>query len=71
MRKVVLLLGSMAAALLLIGGVALADHLANTVQCPTDQYCYGTELSDHIYGTEEFDYDIYALGGDDQVDALC
>jgi hypothetical protein len=31
MRKVVLLLGSMAAALLLIGGVALADHLANTV----------------------------------------
>ena len=47
-------------------GVALADHLVNTVYCPADEfgYCEGTEESDHIYGTDTRDY-IYALGGDD------
>jgi hypothetical protein len=35
MRRIVLLLASIAVALLLASGVALADHLANTVQCPT------------------------------------
>ena len=56
----------MAAALLLVSGVALADHLVNTVYCPADEfgYCEGTEESDHIYGTDTRDY-IYALGGDD------
>jgi hypothetical protein len=58
MRKIVLVLTTMAAALLLVSGVALADHLVNTV------YCEGTEESDHIYGTDTRDY-IYALGGDD------
>jgi hypothetical protein len=46
----------MAAALLLASGVALADHLANTVQCTNSSNCQGTELSDHIYGTEAADY---------------
>ena len=54
------------AALLLVSGVALADHLVNTRYCPADEfgYCEGTEESDHIYGTDTRDY-IYALGGDD------
>ncbi len=70
MRKVVLLLGSMVAAMLLVSGVALADHLANTVQCTTDPFtdCVGTEENDHMYGTDEREL-IYALGGDDQIDA--
>jgi len=70
MRGIVLLLSTLAAALLLASGVALADHLVNTVFCPTDQYgnCEGTEESDHMYGTDAQDY-IYAYGGDDQVDA--
>ena len=53
MRKIVLLLSTLAAALLLASGVALADHLVNTVFCPTDQdgNCEGTDESDHIYGT--------------------
>ena len=66
MRKIVLVLSTMAAALLLVSGVALADHLVNTVYCPADEfgYCEGTEESDHMYGTDTRDY-IYALGGDD------
>ena len=54
MRKIVLVLSTMAAALLLVSGVALADHLVNTVYCPADEfgYCEGTEESDHIYGTD-------------------
>jgi len=53
MRKIVLLLSTLAAALLLASGVALADHLVNTVFCPTDPsgYCEGTDESDHMYGT--------------------
>ena len=64
--KDVLVLSTMAAALLLVSGVALADHLVNTVYCPADEfgYCEGTEESDHIYGTDTRDY-IYTLGGDD------
>jgi Ca2+-binding RTX toxin-like protein len=69
MRKIVLVLSTMAAALLLVSGVTLADHLVNTV-CPADErgYCEGTEESEHIYGTDPRDY-IYAYGGDDHVDA--
>jgi|SRR5215208_3771128 len=80
MRKTLLLLTTMALALLVAGGVALADHLANTVQCdPTLQngYCWGTEESDHMYGStvpvqfpdQQVDI-IVGFGGDDQVDAL-
>ena len=58
MRKIVLVLSTMAAALLLVSGVALADHLVNTVYCPADEfgYCEGTGESDHIYGTDTGDY---------------
>ena len=68
-RRIVLLLSTLAAALL-ASGVALADHLVNTVYCPTDQdgNCEGTDESDHMYGTDAQDY-IYAGFGDDQVDA--
>ena len=61
MRRIVLLLSSMVAALVFASGVALADHLVNTVFCPTDQHgiCEGTEESDHMYGTDAQDY-IYA-----------
>ncbi len=71
MQRIVLLLSTMAAAMLLVGGVALADHLATTVQCPTDPdgYCYGPEESAHIYGTEGPDT-ISGGSGDDQIDAL-
>jgi hypothetical protein len=69
MQRIVLLVSSIGAALVLASGVALADHLANTVQCPTGGgYCYGTEQSDHMYGSDVLD-NIYAYGGDDQVDA--
>ena len=70
-QRIVLLLSTLAAALLLASGVALADHLVNTVFCPTNQYgnCEGTDESDHIYGTNgPYEY-IYAGFGDDQVDA--
>jgi hypothetical protein len=48
--------------------VALADHLANAVQCaPAPSDCYGTKLSDHMYGTEAVDWP-YEAAGDDQID---
>jgi Ca2+-binding RTX toxin-like protein len=73
MRRIVLLLASIAVALLLASGVTLADHLANTVQCPTaieqgNGVCYGTEKGEHIYGTDAKDGWVIANGGDDQVD---
>jgi Ca2+-binding RTX toxin-like protein len=75
MRRIVLLLSSIAAALLLVSGVALADHL-NTVQCPNNPYdplnCSGTQQGDHIYGTDEsefIDVDISDDAPGEQVDA--
>ena len=69
-RRVLPILGTMLVGVMLLGGVALADHLANTVQCPNTDYgwCDGTELSDHMYGTDAQD-NIQAYTGDDQVDA--
>jgi hypothetical protein len=73
MPRIVLLLSSIAAALVLACGVALADHL-NTIDCETAN-CEGTNEADHIIGTdgqlfyEGRDYP-YARGGDDFVETF-
>jgi Ca2+-binding RTX toxin-like protein len=65
MRKTLLLLTTIALALLLAGGVALAA----TKQCKVGVSCNGTSSADTITGTIAVD-EIYALGGDDSVQAL-
>jgi hypothetical protein len=60
-RRVVLLVGAMALALVMIGGVALAK----TVTCTTDP-CKGTSGDDQITGTNNAET-IKALAGDDSV----
>ncbi len=61
MRKTVLLLAVMAAALLMAG-------CSEPITCPTgpDGECRGTKKADQITGTIRVDQ-IYALGGDDSV----
>jgi uncharacterized protein YceK len=61
MRKTVLLLAVMAAALLMAG-------CSEPITCPTgpDGECRGTQMADQITGTMGVDQ-IYALGGDDSV----
>jgi Ca2+-binding RTX toxin-like protein len=67
MQRIVLLLGSMAAAMVLAGGVAFAA----TVYCPTDpdrDVCNGTEEADVLVGRDpEMDH-IFGDGGDDKAD---
>jgi Ca2+-binding RTX toxin-like protein len=63
----------MALALLVAGGVALADHLATTVDCSIFEiHCIGPDGSAHIYGKNDplQGDSILAGSGDDQVDAL-
>ncbi len=64
MRKTVLYLVSMALAVLLACGVALA---ANIIQCPTEPHgwhCYGTPEDDVLTGSAERDH-IDGYGGND------
>jgi Ca2+-binding RTX toxin-like protein len=65
MRKTLLLLTTIALALLLAGGVALAA----TKQCKVGVTCNGTSSADTITGTIGVD-EIYAGGGNDSVQAL-
>jgi hypothetical protein len=65
MRKTVLLLLSMALALLLACGVVLAE----TVNCDfstSDNPCFGTAVGDTLYGTPYADY-IFGQGGNDKI----
>jgi Ca2+-binding RTX toxin-like protein len=65
MGKTVLLLTSMALALLLACGVVLAE----TVNCgfsSSDNPCFGTAGGDTLYGTPYADY-IYGQGGNDKI----
>jgi RTX calcium-binding nonapeptide repeat (4 copies) len=62
-KRAVLLVGAMALALVMIGGVALADD----VFCRSDP-CRGTQEDDAIFGANETET-IRALGGRDFVDA--
>jgi Ca2+-binding RTX toxin-like protein len=61
-RRALLLMVTMAAALLVAGGVALAE----TVTCDNNPPCYGTPETDDITGTD-FGEKIYAYGGNDTV----
>jgi Ca2+-binding RTX toxin-like protein len=63
-RRVMLLVGAMALALVMIGGVALAE----AVSCSTDP-CKGTPEDDQISGTNNAET-IKALAGDDSVFAF-
>ena len=65
MRKTLLLLTTMALALLLAGGVALAA----TVTCQVGVACNGTSSGDTITGTTSNDT-IKGLGGNDKISAL-
>jgi Ca2+-binding RTX toxin-like protein len=72
MRRILLLLTTMAVALVAASGVAYA---INQVQCdgtgdqdPASSQCRGTNLSDGITGTEQPDL-IVAMGGFDDVSA--
>jgi Ca2+-binding RTX toxin-like protein len=64
MRKTILLLASVALAMIVAGGVAWAA----TIQCPklAKDWCYGTEEADTIRGTGENDR-ISAEGGGDTI----
>ena len=64
MRKIALLLASLAAALVLASGVAWAA----TVRCEGGE-CRGTQKDDRIVGTDRRDV-VDALGGDDEVFGL-
>jgi hypothetical protein len=74
MRRVLLLLSAMAAALVMASAVALADHPNNgEVNCwvepwgdPDTNICTGTDHADNIQGTTGSDA-IHALAGDDSV----
>jgi Ca2+-binding RTX toxin-like protein len=63
-RTAILLMVTMAAAVLLAGGVALAESLT----CNGFPPCYGTPEGDTITATPEADT-IYAFGGNDLVSA--
>ncbi len=72
MSKTVLLLASMAVALVLVSGVALA---ATTIECTVGTTCLGTSGDDEITGTTEADRikaragndTAYGLGGRDKI----
>ena len=66
MKRVVFVLAVMAAALVVVGGVAFAA----SIQCPNrpDNGCEGTKKADTITGTAQPDQ-IRARGGDDVVNA--
>jgi Ca2+-binding RTX toxin-like protein len=61
MRRGVLLLATMALAILAASGVALA---LNTINCKTNQVCTGTKRADLMKGTNGFN-EIHARGNDD------
>jgi Ca2+-binding RTX toxin-like protein len=63
MRRTVFLLASMALAVVLASGAALA---INTIQCPTGKWglCEGTKHNDTIYGRASFN-DMLGRGGND------
>jgi Ca2+-binding RTX toxin-like protein len=65
MGRIALLLTSMALALLLASGVALA---VNTIRCSPAQVCEGTEDADRLIGTESDDV-MLGLGGRDRLRA--
>jgi Ca2+-binding RTX toxin-like protein len=62
MRRLILVVSTMALTLLVAGGVALAA----TIHCPnsTGLFCYGTSLADTMFGSELADY-MYGKGGAD------
>jgi Ca2+-binding RTX toxin-like protein len=62
MRKTILLLVTMGAALLAVGGAALAA----SINCPNapDGRCNGTNVGDALYGTDNIDR-MYGYGGAD------
>jgi Ca2+-binding RTX toxin-like protein len=62
--KALLLVGTMTLALVLVGGVALADNII----CTPNTRCDGTPQDDFITGTNDLDV-IDALAGDDVVNA--
>src|SRR3989337_2171703 len=69
-RKVILLVGVMALAWVIAGGVALAENID---PCDENPPCYGTPEADSIFGRRDssgsalFDDTIHALAGDDFV----
>ncbi len=79
MRKTVLLLATIALAVLLAGGLALAapkgDNTTTIINCTPGASCQGTSGPDKIYGTESADViipyagkdEVYARGGNDEV----
>jgi Ca2+-binding RTX toxin-like protein len=62
MRRLILVVSTMALTLLVAGGVALAA----TIHCPnsTQLFCYGTSLADTMYGSDLSDI-MYGKGGAD------
>jgi Ca2+-binding RTX toxin-like protein len=69
MRRLIVVVSTMALTLLLAGGVALAA----TIHCPNDTskgspttglYCYGTAMADTMYGSDLHDF-MFGKGGDD------
>jgi Ca2+-binding RTX toxin-like protein len=63
-RKILMLLASMALAVLVVGSAALAADII----CGSDP-CFGTDEADHIDGTDSAEV-IRALDGDDTIDGL-
>jgi Ca2+-binding RTX toxin-like protein len=66
MKRTMLLLATMAFAVLLVGGVALAAKPSSSITCTGDD-CFGTQRGETITGTDTTDY-IYAYGGADKID---
>jgi Ca2+-binding RTX toxin-like protein len=62
--RATLLLTTMATALLMASGVALAQ----TISCSAQDACYGTEQADTMTGTNNSDLYIYGAGGADHID---
>ena len=60
-QRATLLLSTMAAALLMAGGVALAQ----TISCSAQNACVGTEQADTMTGTNNSDLYLYGGGGAD------
>ena len=79
MKKIVLLLATIALAVLLAGGLALAaprgETTTTTINCTAGASCQGTSGPDIIYGTNSVDViipysgndTVYAYGGNDEV----
>lgn len=79
MRKTILVLATMALAVLLASGLALAapkgDNTITTINCTAGASCQGTSGPDIIYGTSSADViipyagkdTVYAGGGNDEV----